>query len=305
MESVKLKNYQELQDYIEKFLKTSEIPGKVEIDGDFKFTIRIYGESWGKYIDWRLATFITDFQKSVNKMLKESGLEWEKEESTWVRFNIQEGSSILEVDWNSILELMASRMTDQQLFTISLTAIGVLGGLYSVKQLLEHLNKREDEKTKRELGEVIKTLLPNEKPIRKLVNKLDKKDSIQLPGSEEPCSKDRVKLKYPPKRHKGEKINVYLDGLYTIVGVKLDDGVVVVEQGIHCLKCLSSLSPEEKEELLAPVPEAYDALQGYEVNLKITALYDPVKKQITKPIIYGMGKPRKGAKDINTLLSEG
>jgi hypothetical protein len=152
------------------------------LDGDFNYRIRVSGENWDQYIDWRLAKLITDFQKSINAVIKENNLSVSKDtkDKTTIKFKVSEGSSIIEINCGNLLKFVADTMTGGQITAVVITGILVTGGLYTLKALNARKEKAEDEATKRELAKVIEKVAGYEKPIRGLLSRMDKNDSVEF-----------------------------------------------------------------------------------------------------------------------------
>lgn len=297
-------NYDELLEYAFDCLDKSKPADLLELEGDFNYTIKVSGQNWDQFIDWRLAKLITEFQNSVNRALKEANIDLTKDEEqkTTVKFRVSKGSSLIEINCGDLFKVVADHMTGGELTAIAIVAILVTGGVMTVKRIMAHREKAEDETTKRELAKVIEHVASYERPMRGLLNRMDEQDTIELSPTEQTYSKAELRKEYPEKG-KYKAINVYVDGIYTIVGIKLDEGTIVVEQGDYKLECHSSLSPEEIEEFISPVANALHNEQGFDLPLRITAEYYKGSKQLKKQIIYGIGEPRVGSKKLEDLLT--
>ena len=296
-------NYDELLEYTFDCLDKTKPADLLELKGDFNYTIKVSGRTWDQYIDWRLAKLITEFQSSINKALKEANIDLtkEEEEKTTVKFRISEGSSLIEINCGDLFKVLADHMTGGELTAIAITAILVTGGLLTVRRIMAHREKEEDEKTKRELAKVIENVAQYEKPIRGLLRRMDKEDTIEISPTNRELNRSELLAEYPGKG-KFRAENVYIDGVYTVVAIKLDAGTIAVEKEGHRFDCQSSLSQEESEELFSKVQEAHAKGKGFDLPLKITAEYYQGSKQLKKQIIYEIGEPRKGTKTLTELL---
>lgn len=299
-----VKNYEQLLEYAYDCLDSTKEAELLELDGKFDYSITVSGQNWDQYIDWRLAKLITQIQNSINRAFKEANVKLSKDDlqKTTVKFKVSEGSSLVEINCGDLFKVVAEHMTGGQLTAVVITAILVTGGLLTVKRLAARQEKAEDEKTKRELGKVIERVASYEKPMRGLVSRLETEDTVAISPNEETFTKSELRLEYPGKG-KYKAINVYVDGVYTIIGLKLDQGIISVEQDGRKLECQSSLSPDEIEEFISPVANAITNEQGFDLQLRITAEYYKGSKQLKKEIIYGIGEPRKGSKTLEELLS--
>lgn len=298
-----VRNYEELLEYTYDCLDKNKKAELLELEGNFNYSIRISGPNWDQYIDWRLAKLITDFQSSINKALEEADIDLSKDEQqkTIVKFKISEGSSLVEINCGDLLKLVAEHMTGGQLTAVIITAILVTGGVLTVRRLMARQEKAEDEKTKRELAKVIENVAQYEKPMRGLLHRMDKEDTVEISPTDRKLNRSELVAEYPGKsKFRAER--VYIDGVYTVVTIKLDAGTLTVEKEGHRFDCQSSLSQEESEELFSKVQEAYAKGKGFDIPLKITAEYFQGSKQIKEQNIYEIGEPRKGAKTLTELL---
>ena len=299
-----VQNYEELLEYAYECLDRSKVAEPLELKADFDYTVTVKGKLWDQYIDWRLANFVIDMQKAVNKAFKQAEISLSKEEQigVTVKFKVSKGSSLVEIKFNELLQIAANHMTGGQITAVLIVSILVTGGYLTVKRILARQEAAEDEKTKRDLAKVIENVATYEAPFRRLTHKLDNEDSVTISSRQEDFSKEDLKQEYPG-RSKSKSKNVYLDGIYTIVAIKLDAGTITVEQGEHRLECLSSLNQDEAEKLFSKVKDAHGAGKGFDLPLKITADFFQGSKQIKKPIIYEIGDPRAGSTTINDLVN--
>ena len=296
-------NYEELLEYTFDCLDKTKPADLLELKGNFNYTIRVCGKTWDQYIDWRLAKLITEFQTSINKALKEADIDLSKEdeEKTTVKFKISEGSSLIEINCGELLKLLADHMTGGELTAIAITAILVTGGLLTVRRIMARQEKAEDEKTKRELAKVIETVAQYEKPMRGLLSRLDNEDTIEISPTNRKFNRSELRSEYPGKSKFRAEI-VYIDGIYTIVAIKLDTGRITVEKEGYRFDCQSSLSHEESEELFSKVQAAHEKGTGFDLPLKISAEYYQGSKQLKKQNIYEIGEPRTGTRTLVDLL---
>lgn len=296
-------NYEELLEYTYDCLDKNKKAELLELEGDFNYSIKISGPNWDQYIDWRLAKLITDFQSSINKALKEAEVDLSEDEQqkTIVKFKISKGSSLVEINCGDLFKVVAEHMTGGQLTAVVIMAILVTGGVLTVRRIMEHKEKAEDEKTKRELAKIIENVAQYEKPMRGLLHRMDKEDTVEISPTDRKLTRSELVTEYPGKSKFRAEL-VYIDGVYTVVTIKLDAGTLTVEKEGHRFDCQSSLSQEELEELFSKVQAAYAKGKGFDIPLKITADYFQGSKQIKKPKIYEIGEPRKGAKTLAELL---
>jgi len=296
-------NYDELLKYTFDCLDKSKPADLLELKGNFNYTIRVSGRTWDQFIDWRLAKLITEFQNSINKALKEANiaLTKEEEEKTTVKFRISEGSSLLEINCGDLFKVMADHMTGGELTAIAIAAILVTGGLLTVRRIMAYREKVEDEKTKRELAKVIESVAQYEKPMRGLLSRLDQEDTVEISPTARKFNRSELRSEYPGKG-KFRAETIYIDGIYTIVAIKLDAGTISVEKEGRRFDCQSSLSQEESEELFSKVQNAHAKGTGFDLPLKITAEYFQGSRQLKKQMIYEIGEPRKGTKMLADLL---
>jgi len=299
-----INNYDELLEYTFDCLDKTKPAELMELKGDFNYTIKVSGQNWDQYIDWRLAKLITEFQNSINRALKEANIDLTKEEEqkTTVKFRISKGSSLVEINCGDLFKVVADHMTGGQLTAVIIAAILVTGGVLTVRRIMARREKESDERTKRELAKVIENVAQYEKPIRGLLSRMDKEDTVEISPTDRKLNRSELRAEYPGKsKYRAE--NVYIDGVYTVVAIKLDEGTLAVEKEGHRFDCHSSLSREASEELFSKVQEAHSKGKGFDLPLKITAEYYQGSKQLKKQNIYEIGEPRIGTRTLVELLN--
>lgn len=298
-----INNYDELLEYTFDCLDKTKPSELIELNGDFNYTIKVSGRNWDQYIDWRLAKLITEFQNSINKAFKEANIELSKEEEqkTTVKFRISKGSSLLEINCGDLFKLVADHMTGGQITAVIIAAILVTGGVLTVRRIMARLEKESDERTKRDIAKVIENVAQYEKPMRGLLSRMDREDTVAISSIDKKLNRSELRAEYPGKsKYRAE--NVYIDGIYTVVAIKLDESTIAVEKEGHRFDCQSSLDREAAEELFSKVQAAHAKGKGFDLPLKITAEYYQGSKQLKKQIIYEIGEPRNGSRTLVELL---
>ncbi len=310
----KINTYKQLLDYAFDLLDRTKTIEPAEIKGGLDFTIKIKGKSWDGFIDWRLAKFILDMQKAVNKIFKDSGLELSQEEKNAlaIKFKISEGCSLIEIKPGKAIQALLDKMTGKQktalgiILILAVTSYLTYGRFIDYKSQIE--SKTQDEITKRELiqlsREVSSRLDDYEKPMRRLVAKLNDNDTIIISSRNVELTKEQLKKDYP---HKPKSIpkTVYIDGTYVVTSIRYpgDSVRITIESGANRIDCGVALSEEDLASLYEKAKEQHHEGCEFEMPLKITAKFSKTGG-IKDAVIFGLGAPRDKSINLTKLYSK-
>ncbi len=312
----KITTYEELLKFSEDLIEGKTQIEDIEITDGLDFTIKLKGRIWDGAIDFRIAKYVVDFQKSVDAIVRNAGIIVDKKTRPVVKFRVEEGCSVIEVKISEAVRHIVKNMTGGQITFVAVIAILSAVGYFTSSSVLEYKAKMLEYKAKelvqqnsqaiiknyaQAFDEVVQKIPTYEKPIRRLTSNLEKNDTIESSITGKELTRAEVKKAYPDKsRVKAE--NVYIDGNYLITAIKLETGAITIEEGNHKFDCQSSLTDEELTDLFNKVQQAYSQKRGFRLDLKITAKYFKGSNSLKNLVIYEIGPPRKGAQAISSLL---
>lgn len=308
-----ISTYEELLDYAFDLLDKSKSIELAEIKGGLDCSIKIKGNTWDGFIDWRIARFVLDMQEAVNKAFKEAGIDLSREEleSLAVKFKISKGCSLIEISPGKAVQALLSNMTGAQktalgiVFILAATAYLTHGQYLAYKEKVEM--KIHDESTKKELIALNKEVLAHfddyEKPTRGLLAKLHDDDILIISSRNLELSKEQLKEDYPRKQ-RSKPATIYLDDTYIVHSIKYpgDSVRIVIEQGTHRVDCGVALSDEDLALLYNKAKEQHGEGEEFEMPLKITAKFTK-GGGVKEAVIYGLGEPRENSTNLVKLLS--
>jgi hypothetical protein len=322
VENIHVSSFTELINYAIGCIDQDTEIGSIDFTDNFNFTIKIEGRNWDGLIDYRIANYIIDLQDSVKKLFKEASDIQSEEFLNYVQRNlivkarVTEGCSEIFIEkFDKILTAFFKNMTGAQktiAFTVAAAALAT-SFCYSdynetkfktqeaqshqeiVGQLIEHSDKLADVIERNE-----DLFLDMEKPVRNLVNKLDEKDIISLPVSQNKLTITEAKALYPRRPRLTVK-TAYIDGSYDVLQIKTDktgNVIFFLEKDGTPVKATLNINDDEFTPLYNKIMTAHQNSQIPTVNIQLTAKY--TSKKITSATIVGVGAARETA---TTLLA--
>lgn len=305
----KITSYEELLEFAENVLEGKSKIGTIEITDDLDYKIKLKGTIWDGSIDFRIAKYIIDIQKTIDSILKDADIPLDKNNRPIVKFRVEKGCSLIEVKISDAIKYIMENMSGGQKTFVAVIAILSTVGFFTTTKILEYKEKVDQNQTNQVIlqsydkafQEVIKKVPSYEKPMRGLTSNLEEKDTINNSLTGEELSQTEAKKQYPGKS-KFKAQNVYIDGNYLITAIKLETGAITIEDGGNHFDCLSSLTNQELKDLFDKVQTAYTQKQGFKLDLKITAKYFKGSNTLRDLVIYEIGAPRSGSQTIDSLL---
>lgn len=249
-----------------------------------------------------------------------SELQIDTENKPIIKFTINQGclEAVVEVS-KTLKEIFTNMESSHKLYLAVVLILSIVGSFtiwqfkeYKSEQLklnneikqteLVSEKEKQQQKTIVDIVNILSDKIPSfAAPNKNLAENLADGDEIKYSTQDKKFNKDDFKKQFPGKS-KFKPETVYIDGKYLITAIILETGKITIEhQGVK-YDCLSSLNPEESNELFSKVQAAHSAKKGFELDLKITAKYYKGKNEIRDLIIYEIGTPREGAKTIQSIL---
>ena len=311
--TMNIASWDELIDVSIKSLTDQIQPVEFKFDKKLTLTIRVCGESWGGFIDYRGAQFILDLQKSLIKTYKElSGSEVALQDlnrSINVKVKIEEGSSIFNIEYEEALKAMFNKLSGNQITLIATLAILCGTGYFTYSKVLEekhkHLQVMEDKKLEKDVVDTFAATMDRaldlierkdlEAAPRKLTRKLDDKDQIQLPGREPMQAETVIKNIYPKKPKMNPESDIF-DGTFVITKLDMTKEPIQfkLEKDGHEFWADAELSATDIKRITKNLENALREKKGLNLDLHLFIVYD--KKKIRSAAIVGTGEPRPDSK---------
>ena len=282
-------------------------------------TIKVTGESWDGYIDYRAANYVLELQSSIDRIYRELagsdiGLRDLKKNIT-VKVRVSEGSSNLDIDLTKVLKSMLSRLSGRQItLIVSLAILGTVGYLTTGK-ILDHKRQamisQHEERITKEVADKISGAYDKaleiisktdaERANRSLIHKLETYDSIKFPGNEELTSVEAKNL-YPRKPKTSTESGIF-DGTYQVLSIDFEKNPPVFHlyKGGLRIPAIAELSTDDIDELANNFRAAMSSNRDFMIPIHLFISYN--KRGIKKAAIQSIGTPRENSEDIDLLIS--
>lgn len=291
-----------------------EITGKISkeeivLGEDLTIQIRVKGESWDGYLDYRGAQFVIDLQNAVIKTYKEfvdtKITLQDLKKSVTVKVKVEEGSALFNIQMDDVLKKIMEKVTGKQIAFVATVAILSTAGYFTTSKVLDYRAKTIQTAKEQQLSQTYVTRISDtmdkaldiiqrrdlEAPTRKLVSKLDDKDEIQLPGAEL-MKAGNAKNLYPRKQRINKESGLF-DYKYTIAAINMEKTPIEFRLKKDDLDFWASaeLSPTDIKNISQSLEAAMKNKEELVMDLQLFVVYD--KRKIHNASIQGTGTPRK------------
>jgi hypothetical protein len=297
----------------------------LKIGKELVLTIRISGETWGEYIDYRGAQFVIDLQNAVVKMyreLEENELPLKKiKQAATVKVKVVKGSSLFEINLGKTLTAMVNNMTGDQSFIIAILAILCAAGYLTTKQILQHKQKAMESAEKKLLAEQNKELQEKyieklsagydkaldiiyrrdiQAPPRKLIDKMEETDTIALP-KKDPLPAQMAKELYPRKPKIRTESGIF-DDSYIITQINMQKYPPEFKLAIdeYSFWANAELSNNDIENLSRSLEDSMKKKEDLEIDLQLFVVYN--EREFKSATIQGTGSKRANAEDLRDKI---
>jgi len=297
----------------------------LKIGKDLTLTIKISGESWGEYIDYRGAQFVIDLQSAVVKIFRE--LEYDDlplkkiKQAATVKVRVVKGSSLFEINLGDALTAMVNQMTGDQSFLVAMLAILCAAGYLTTRQILQHKQKVMEFAEKKLLAEQNKEIQEKyieklsaghdkaleiiyrrdmQAPPRKLIDKMDEADTIALP-QQDPMSAQKAKALYPRKPKIRTEAGVF-DGSYVITQINMQKYPPEFKLTLddYSFWASAELSNDDIENLTRNLEDSMKKKEDLEIDLHLFVVYN--EREFKSATIQGTGSKRSNAEDLKDKI---
>jgi hypothetical protein len=318
-EEILIQNLDDIQPAIERLLSDYNNELRPIIAADFTLSIKLKGKTWDGLVDIRVANYVTELQRTLDRARRDIALD--TTDKPLVKVLVKDGSTELEAKVADIIQNMLNNMTSQQQFIALLTLIGCGLGGWSLKKILDWLSARQKANLEhqeklaattqtgdafKEMNETLRYTLERldpEKPVRTLVKGMAEDDTIYLPATSQPLSRDEARARYP-RKPRVTPIEVKIDDNYQVASVAVEHPIrLTLERGDLSFKAVLSnkLQPEDREAFVQKVKSVVENGGALRVALHIDASLND--KAVVAAVIVGIGKaPREDAEDITNYF---
>ena len=284
---ITINSWEELLHAGEKCILNDLDPNQIKISDNLVFTVRVCGRSWDGYIDYRGAQYITELQKSANKLYRELSHHdiplRDLSKNITVKVRVVEGSSLFEIQASEVLASMFSALTGGQITLIAIVGILCFAGYKTAKLVKDYkrelaINEQQGELPIKVLQEVMPAIdkaldiverKDLEKPNRSLINKLEPDDTISF-GDLEPVTAKQARKLYPRKPRSTVQSG-YFDDEYRILNINFEQTPVVFQLSKYGLKfsAKAELANEDIEPLNKGLNKAMQQGEDFNVSLQV------------------------------------
>lgn len=284
----------------------------VTVDPSLGSTIVLRGPSWDGMVDVRVAKYVLELQWAFDRARKET--EVIDGDKPLVKVKVSQGSTDLIPQIVDAFTTTLQNMDSAHKLIVLLSIIGTGAGVFTVRQILEFLRVRQDRQlehenntgTVRELNQTIQRaieVIDAERPIRALVAGMKENDTIELPASTTPLTRDQARTRYP-RKPRVRPLDLHIDDNYVVDSVVLEHPVkLVLSKGDVTFRAMfaASLDAADREEFLAKIKTTLETRSSTRVALHVNASVNDVS--VTSAIIVKIGQaPRADAEDILQYL---
>ncbi|MBU1193999.1 MAG: hypothetical protein KKE62_01800 [Proteobacteria bacterium] len=316
---ITIRTWDELLDAGVKTLTDELSQEDIIIGKNLTLKIRIKGDSWDGSIDYRGAQFVIDLQNTVIDIYKEV-IETniplhDLKKLITVKVKVEEGSQFFTINIDEALKKIMEKVTGKQITLMVCLGIACATGSYNYTKTLELRHKEvvaaEEKNLSKEYIQSISSIYDRtldmidrkdiEAPIRKLVNKLDEEDKIQLPGADM-MKAEAVKKMYP-RRPKFQQENGIFDSSYTIAAINMEKTPIEfkLKKDDKEFWADAELSPTDIEYISKSLETAMKKKEDLKMDLHVFIIYD--KHKIKSASIQATGSPRQDSQKFIELIA--
>jgi hypothetical protein len=275
---------------------------EISLSENFICTIQIKGEEYEGYVDYGIASFIVELQRSIHKAIRTSKSDLSLQERRdlihriKVKAQIRKNCSIVDLILDKTFDAAFSVMTNNQIFIIILAAMGVYFGNKVIQTIAEVKSKAKDEETKQKLMEYAVDALEQAKiintPMAKLAGRLSKDDTIKFENVDRPLTKQEAKELYSEVEEPVSE-TIYVDDEYEITGASLEKRYALLKKGsVTILASTQLLNPDSRKYLFETFKEAAIQEKTFQMSLQVTMSIEGFNKSY---YVTAIGEKREGS----------
>lgn len=311
---------------VESIIKDEKFPEDIAFGKDLILKIRVCGESWDGFIDYRGAQFILDLQNAVNKVYNELGYSkinpMELKKLITIKVKVVDGSSIFQIKLEEIIKIMVANMSGNQVALIAVLLILCAAGYFTYSKVLEYkhkaLLKTQDADLTKTIADLTTDLTKTmadtfnraldiidkkdlQAPPRKLINKLDNEDRIQLPGMESLRQDDAKKIY--PKKPAVRDDSGYFDGSYVISAINMEKTPVQFKLDLDGFDfwAKAQLDDNDIEMISRSLEASMKENKELKIDLHLFVLFN--ERGFKSAVIQATGPARENVKDLKEKIA--
>jgi hypothetical protein len=294
-------------------MRGEDLEFSFELD-TLNLNLKVEGESWNGYVDARIANFVLEFDRKLRKAIKELlGDDAPKLPRSFVKVELKDGSAKLKVFVDKILNQLDGMKSKHKkavligliaCFTgVSVTTL-ITGAVIHSKEVAENA---EEEATLQlaitTLGAVTKELAHKKEPYRKLVDGMEKGDTITLASGTEKLTKAEAKKRYieveEPPTLEQNRDNIDFPYIVTNLDMEPNPWVATFKYGQHTFEAELIITDAELTEFNELLATKKNAAEEIAIDVQVSVLHNA--EGILSAEVQGLGKPRRGSKRLSDL----
>lgn len=314
-----INSWNELLDIgVDSILKDEIFRDEFSFSRDLVLEIRVRGESWSGFIDYRGAQFVIDLQNAVNKIYQElDGSEIslrELKKLVTVKVKVVDGSSIFQIKLDEIFKIMVANMSGNQITLIAGLSILCAAGYFTYSKVMEYKQKALQKAQEMDLTQTYITRMSDtidkalniiehkdvQAPPRKLIDKLKTEDRIQLPGTES-LSHEDAKALYP-KKPKIRTESGDFDGRYVISAINMKKTPVQFELNLDGFDfwAKAPLDHKDIENISRSLEVSMKENKELEIDLRLYVVFN--EREFKSAIIKATGPARENSQNLKDKI---
>lgn len=296
-----------VEELVKKYLSN---PESFEFDiNKLHLRIHIKGPAWAGIVDKTVAKFLLDLDKKLTDELAKHGIELPETPHGIIALRVEEGSLDAFLQYaKGIFQEVRKMKPKDQLF-IAGVVLGI-AGFWQLPDIIEKINAPEEARIESgeriELVKSVAKIAENsrelEAPLRALVAKMSKEDTISLPGHRGEMKKKEARgVLIKGTRSKPQTF--YIDGRYIVeeLSTKTKDWEIGLRWGDVAFKAKLMITAQEIEELMDSYQLAHASGSSIAPDFQVTAEINA--KGVQSATIIGVGDQRENSQTLGEVFA--
>lgn len=300
-------------------------PEDVKLSENLVFTVKISGNSWDGFIDYRGANYILELQRTVNRIYQElsdaDAPVKNLNKTITVKVRVVDGSSVFEINFGKAVMEMVQNLSGEQIVIIVGMVVFCAGGYWTIKEILKFKrdiahNKtviglaEQQGKTVKQITELITPLVDRainvvektdaERPSRALVSRLKQDDTITF-HDDVLLTANNAKQRYPRKPPTKAESGLF-DDIYKINSIDFDTTppIFTISSDGFQFRAFAELAVKDIDLLATDLKKALETGDDFNTPLQIFIVF--TKTGIKTASITGIGEKREHVKSVKELI---
>jgi len=300
-------------------------PEDIKFNEKLVLTVKISGDSWDGFIDYRGANYILELQRTVNRIYQElSGADAPVKnlnKTITVKVRVVDGSSLFEINFGKAVVEMVQNLSGRQIVIIVGMVVFCASGYWTTKEIFKFKRDMAHNKTVIELAEqqgktikqITEQIMPlvdkalnvvkktdTEKPSRTLVSRLEQDDTITF-HDDVLLTANNAKQRYPRKPPIKTESGLF-DDIYKINSIDFDTTppIFTISSDGFQFRAFAELAVKDIDLLSTDLKKALETGNDFNTPLQIFIVFR--KTGIKTASITGIGKKREHARSVKKLI---